>query len=85
VRDQTGRYARCTEVHPNAAPGFTPTFERPCKATGNALKYIRTKTTYDSHIPQMAHLCEVVVIGRELSGDYCFFYIDLLAFYAGQL
>ena len=84
MRDKTGTYTRCTYVPPDAAPAYTPTFVRPCIGIGNAVKYMRTKTKYHSYIPQKAYLCEVVVIGRERTGEYWFFEIDLLAFSAGQ-
>ena len=59
----------CSEVRIGYVPITTPIVQLRCAAIGDILKYKRTKTTYDSYQLQVAYMCEVVVIGRELIGE----------------
>ena len=60
----------CAEVRLGSVPITTPIVTLRCSAIGDILKYKRTKTTYDdSYGLQVAYMCEVVVIGRELIGE----------------
>jgi len=85
VRDSSGKYTICSEVGTDTLPIYTAIIERRCSAIGDVLKYKRTTMTYESHKPQMAYLCEVLIIGRERIGELYMFDTELLAFYVEQL
>ena len=85
VRDTSGKYTVCSEVGTDTLPIYTAIIERRCSAIGDVLKYKRTMTTYESRKPQMAYLCEVLIIGRERIGEPYLFDIELLAFSIEQL